>query len=136
MAIDIAQLFYAQIEARDADSLAGLANQSAEFECMALGVGGPARQACVRYWRDMLAGFPDLSIELRKTWLDELGTTAFVDAVVSGTQAEDVFRIRCAGRAFASRQLHVFEVNGGGLLKRLTLFWDRMSWELQLSARH
>ena len=90
--LDIARMFFARMDARDANGVLALVAPHADVALVPLNLHGDAEEVGRRYFEELASAFPDLSVGMRRLFVGN-DNTVVAEITIAGTQAADFFGI-------------------------------------------
>ena len=120
-ALDLAQTFFARMDAGDVDGTLALVAQDAPVTLVPLQLQGDAGEVGRDYLQQLARAFPDLQVRVRRLFVGS-DNTAVAEVTIEGNQAADFFGIINQEKLMDLEQVWLLHVDDG-TIDRIKAYW-------------
>jgi ketosteroid isomerase-like protein len=120
-ALDLAQAFFARMDAGDTDGMLALIAPNAQITLVPLQSQGNAKEVGRDYFQQLASAFPDLQVRRRRLFVGS-DNTAVVEVTIEGNQAADFFGIVNQEKLMDLDQVWLLHVDDG-VIDRIKAYW-------------
>ena len=130
----IARAFFMAYTSHRVDEMEALCTPGATFDYVPYGDQGKGtvKQEGVSTWSTLVEAFPDFKAVVQNT-MTTVGGDVIVEAVLSGTQAKEVFGIPNSGKFQSCPHLFIMQFNAEGQISHFKGYWDNDTIYAQLN---
>lgn len=119
--LDLAQTFFARMDAGDVDGTLALVVPDAPVTLVPLQLQGNAQEVGRDYFQQLAGAFPNLQVRVRRLFVGS-DNTAVAEVTIEGNQAADFFGILNQEKLMDLDQVWLLHV-GDGAIDRIKAYW-------------
>lgn len=123
--------FFDAYREQNVEKMVSLCTEGASFRYVPDSVEGKVRGEGDNFWRTLIDTYPDLTNDVKWTTESTDGNVV-LEVLISGTQTKDIGPVKNQNKHFDLLHLFILHVNDGGLIDRITAFWDNVTIYRQL----